>query len=92
MKLPKSIKVNVCDAIKKSDHTITVRLCGVKRLRVRLWISLRLIRLGMWLIYGHVEFEGGELPEIDLTGGPASESDHSGPIQDESGYDTGQVD
>lgn len=67
--------IHICDIVKQADVTMIVRLRGVNQWRVRMWISRQLIQFGMWLIYGHAEFYGGELPEIDTSESPIDQGD-----------------
>lgn len=42
-----TLKVNVNGAVKKS--TMTIKIVGKRRMRVRLWIAQRLLRLAGWI-------------------------------------------
>lgn len=54
------------------NATLNVRLTGVKRWRVRLWIGMRLIRLAAWIMWMNIEISGPEKDEHEIAERPNS--------------------
>ena len=54
------ISVSAVKAMKDSDVAARIKITGMREMRVRMWISTRLIMLGMWVIGGRTEIEETE--------------------------------
>ncbi len=65
--------IRISDIAKESQIICHVRVVGVKRFAVRLWLAANLIRLGAWLIYGKAEVEVCD-PDFGIDAENAAES------------------